>query len=320
MYDVVAMGELLIDFTPSGVSNAGQQLFEQNPGGAPANVLTAIARLGKTGAFIGMVGNDQFGIFLKEVLKKNKIDTTGLKISKEVPTTLAFVHLNSEGERSFSFYRNPGADMMISENDLNLSIIKNCRIFHFGSISLTSGLSRNATYLAVKVAKTNGSIISYDPNYRPLLWPSEEEAVSIMKSGLKGVDIIKVSEEELELLTGTNNLEKGSAMLYEKGINVIMVTLGSKGSFYHYAGGTGLIPGFNVKAVDTTGAGDAFMGGALNWFSTMKLEEIQKLSRNEFERIIRFSNAMGALTTIKTGSIPAIPGFDMVKDYLRTLE
>ncbi len=141
-----------------------------------------------------------------------------------------------------------------------------------------------------------------------------------MKSGLQGVDIIKVSEEELELLTGTNNLEKGSAMLYEKGISVIMITLGSKGSFYHYAGGIGLIPGLTVKAVDTTGAGDAFMGGALYWFSTMKLEEIQKLSRNEFERIIRFSNAMGALTTIKTGSIPAIPGFDMVKDYLRTLE
>jgi fructokinase len=319
MFDVAAMGELLIDFTPAGVSKAGQQLFEQNPGGAPANVLTAITKLGKAGAFIGMVGDDQFGIFLREVLQKNKIDTTGLKTSKEVPTTLAFVHLGSDGDRSFSFYRNPGADMMIGEKDLSSVIIKNCRIFHFGSISLTEGPSRNATYAAVKIAKAAGSLISYDPNYRPLLWPSEREAVEVMKTGLEGVDIVKVSEEELKLLTGTNDLEKGSAKLYEIGISVIMVTLGPEGSFYRYSGGTGGITGFNVKTVDTTGAGDAFMGGSLYWFSKMNLEEIRKLSQSDFEKIIRFSNAMGALTTTRRGAIPAIPGFNEVNDYLGTL-
>ena len=250
MFDVAAMGELLIDFTPAGLSKAGQRLYEQNPGGAPANVLTAITRLGKTGAFIGMAGNDQFGVFLREVLEKNKINSAGLKVCKEVPTTLAFVHLGADGDRSFSFYRNPGADRMISQDDLDSSIIQNCRIFHFGSLSLTDEPARSSTYAAVKMAKASGSIVSYDPNYRPLLWPSQAEAVREMGNVLESVDIVKVSEEELELLTGTDDLSKGSALLCDKGISVVLVTLGAEGSFYRYRGGSGKIPGFKVYNIN----------------------------------------------------------------------
>lgn len=307
MTDLVALGELLIDFTPTGISDRGNLCFEENPGGAPANVLASMAKLDKKCAYIGMVGNDQFGIFLRDVLRKNDIDVTGLKFSRTANTTLAFVHLDSKGERSFVFYRNPGADMMLTSDDIDYNLIKQAKIFHFGSISMTNEPSRSATLTAVKFAKKNNLIISYDPNYRPLLWPSKEQAVTIMKSGLKFTDIVKVSEEELELLTGTNDLVNGSSILYEMGIRIALITLGSKGCFYRYPGGTGTVSAFNVQAIDTNGAGDAFLGGVLYWLSDLSINEIEKIDRNEFQRIIRFANAMGALTTTKQGAIPALP-------------
>ncbi len=312
MLDGVALGELLIDFTPCGLSPSGSPVLEQNPGGAPANVLAAMAKLNKKSAFIGMVGKDQFGLFLKDVLQNNGIDIRGLKFSQTVHTTLAFVHLTPGGDRSFSFYRNPGADMMLGPGDIDYDLIKEAKVFHFGSISMTGEPSRSATLAALKFAKENGIKISYDPNYRPPLWSSEPQAVSIMKSGLEYADILKVSETELELLTGTADLEKGSAILDEMGVPVILVTLGAEGCYYRYPGGAGHIPTFQVQVVDTTGAGDAFLGGILYHLSGLTLGEIHNLSQNEFQKIVTFANAVGALTTTKKGAIPALPDLEAV--------
>jgi fructokinase len=317
MFDLIALGELLIDFTPSGMSEAGNHRFEQNPGGAPANVLAAMAKLGKKGAFIGMVGNDQFGSFLKDILTKNGIDITGLKFSKNVNTTLAFVHLDSSGDRSFSFYRNPGADMMLSPADLDYDLIKNSKIFHFGSISMTDEPSRSATLAAIKFAKENGLLISYDPNYRPPLWKGWEQAKINIKSVLSFTDVLKVSESELELITGTSDLVKGSVILYDLGISVILVTLGLQGCFYRYSGGTGRVDTYDVKVVDTTGAGDAFLGGVLYWFSELSFKEICQLNKDGFENIIDFANATGALTTTKKGAIQALPSLAEVNRCLK---
>lgn len=312
MFDVTALGELLIDFTPSGVSEGGNELFERNPGGAPANVLAALSKLGKSSAFLGMVGNDQFGVFLKSVLINNNIDVNGLKFSDKTNTTLAFVHLDKTGDRSFSFYRNPGADMMLSVDDVDFDIIKNSKVFHFGSISLTDEPSRSATMTAVKFAKENGLLISYDPNLRPPLWKSLEDAKLKILSLIGSADILKISEEELKFITTVDDLVEGTDMLQRLGISVILVTLGPKGCFYRYKGGTGRIGTYDVKVVDTTGAGDAFLGGMLYRLCDKTLDEINSLDKKEFEDIIRFANAVGALATTKKGAIPAMPQLEEV--------
>ncbi|MGE5581241.1 MAG: carbohydrate kinase family protein [Bacillota bacterium] len=319
MFDLLALGELLIDFTPAGLSEAGNRLFEENPGGAPANVLAAVAKLGKKSAFIGMVGKDQFGLFLKEALRQNGIETGGLKFSETANTTLAFVHLDAGGDRSFSFYRKPGADMMLTPDDLDYDLLKKARIFHFGSVSMTGEPSRSATLAAAKFAKEHGLMVSYDPNYRPPLWPSLEEARKVIISGLQYADILKVSAEELELITGTNDLAKGSASLHDQGISVVLVTLGPEGCFYRYQGGSGKLAAYEVKVIDTTGAGDAFLGGILYWFSGLSLTEIKRLNQAEFEKMVAFANAMGALSTTKKGAIPAMPSLEEVKQLTRGL-
>ncbi len=194
MYDIVAAGELLIDFAPGGTTKEGTALFERNPGGAPANVLAMASRLGKKTAMIGKVGDDQFGRFLTDVLKNIHVDTKGLVYTKEANTTLAFVSLDKNGDRSFSFYRNPGADMLLAAADVDVEMVKNCRIFHFGTVSMTSNPSREATLFAVDTAKKNGAIISFDPNLRPLLWRNLEEAKAMIVKGLPLADILKVSK------------------------------------------------------------------------------------------------------------------------------
>jgi fructokinase len=314
MFDLVALGELLIDFTPSGLSEQGNELLEKNPGGGTANVSAAVAKLGKTAAFLGMVGDDQFGFFLKNVLQNNGIDVSGLKFTREAHTTLAFVHLDRQGDRSFSFYRNPGADMLLRPDDLNYEVIKNSKIFHFGSISMTGEPSKSATLAAVRFARENGLIISYDPNYREPLWDSPGQARETIREGLKFADIVKISETELEMITGEADPEKGSALLFDQGISVILVTLGPQGCFYRYRGGTGRLDTYEVKVVDTTGAGDAFLGGFLYKIrdKSLSLSEINSLDHESFEEIIDFANATGALTTTKKGAIPALPGLDEV--------
>jgi len=316
MFDVIALGELLIDFTSHGMSENGSPLFEQNPGGAPANVLVALSKLGKNTAFLGMVGIDQFGSFLKNVLIENNVNTEGLKFSETVNTTLAFVHLKKDGDRVFSFYRNPGADMMLTEKDLNLELIKNSKIFHFGSLSLTDEPSRSATLAAVTYAKESGLIISYDPNLRSLLWSSLDEAKKRIISCLKFADILKISEEEFHFITGINDLDIGTEILFNQGISIILITLGEEGCYYKYKGGSGIVKGFKVNAIDTTGAGDGFLGGILYNLCNMSLSEINDINKESFEQIIKMGNAVGALVTTKKGAIPSMPILDEINNLL----
>ena len=232
MYDITALGELLIDFTPCGMSEAGMKIFEQNPGGAPANVLAAAGNFGAKTAFIGKVGKDMHGEFLKETLKKYNIETKGLIMDEKVFTTLAFVSLNKKGERTFSFARKPGADTCLTKEEVNLELIKECKIFHFGSLSLTDNPSKEALLYALEKAREMNKIISYDPNYRPLLWKNKDTAVKEMRAVIKYADIMKISDEETELLTGCKEPEKAASKLIEQGVSLVFVTLGSEGFFF----------------------------------------------------------------------------------------
>lgn len=320
MFHIAALGELLIDFTPVGLSKANNQIFEQNPGGAPANVLALVSKLGKRTAFLGMVGQDKFGLFLKEVLENSNINVSGLKISEKFKTTLAFVHLDKSGDRTFSFYRKQGADMMLSASDVNYEVIKEAKIFHFGSVSMSDEPARTASIKAAMFAKENGSIISFDPNYRPLLWSSIKEAISTIEIGVKLADILKVSEEELELITGQLDVAVGADMLFREGVKVVLVTLGKNGCYYKYAGGEGFVEGYLVNAIDTTGAGDAFLGAFLYQISDMKIDELCNLDEESFKKMVNISNAAGALATTKTGAIPALPSIDEIHNLIKFKE
>lgn len=317
MLDVIALGELLIDFTPYGFSDNGNPIFERNPGGAPANVLATLARLGARTAFIGKVGNDQFGMALRDCLMDNRIDVTGLKVSDSVNTTLAFVHLNSDGDRTFSFYRNPGADMMLEPGDIPTDLISRAGILHFGSLSLTDEPARSATLMALETAISNNVVISYDPNLRPPLWRSLADAEREIKRGLEYADILKISEEELEFITKEKDHETGSKILSDMGITLIFVTLGPKGTFFRHGLTTGKLHTYDVKVVDTTGAGDAFMGGILYKLRGKSREALMRLDRSEIEQMVDFANAVGALTTQKKGAIPAVPSMEEVLHCIR---
>jgi fructokinase len=320
MFDCIALGEVLIDFTPAGKSETGEVRFEQNPGGAPANVLCALAKLGKRTAFIGKVGNDQFGHYLNSVLQKNKVNTDGVVFTEDINTTLAFVHLNDQGDRSFSFYRNPGADMLLHESELDLAMIGNSRIFHFGSISMTHEPSASATLKAVSFAKENGLLISYDPNLRVNLWSDLNHAKNMIEMGLKYADILKISEEELEFITGTKDLTKGSEYIFSHfSTKLIFVTLGSKGCFYRLGHETGKCSGYEIESIDTTGAGDAFLAGVL-YQIIEKNKIITDLSLKDVEQMVSFANAVGALATTKKGAIPAMPTLEEILSlYKKTI-
>ena len=312
MYDVVAVGELLIDFTPAGTSDRGAALFARNPGGAPANVLAAVTRLGGRTAFIGKVGEDGFGRFLRDTLDGLGIDVSGLVMTGEVPTTLAFVQLDEHGDRSFSFYRKPGADIMLSPGEVMRELTGQARIMHFGSVSLTDEPSRSATLAAVRAAKEAGAVVSYDPNYRPLLWESPGEAKRWMREGLSLADIVKVSDEELTLLTGETDLERGSQKLLEAGASLALVSLGAKGAFFRLGELCGRQPTFDVRTVDTNGAGDSFFGAVLYRLCGKSLAEIRSLTREELEDVLSFGNAAGSMTTTRPGAIPALPTMEEV--------
>ena len=313
LYDITALGELLIDFTPSGKNAQGIPQFAQNPGDAPANVLTMASRLGGSTALIAKVGHDSFGTYLRNVLDENHIDSTGVVTDPRVPTTLAFVHLNANGDRSFTFYRDPGADMMLAIDELDYSLIDNCRVFHFGSVSMTQDPSRSATFRAAEYAKERGRLISFDPNYRPLLWYSEQPAREQMLKAVALCDILKVSEEEMVLLTGESDLDKASRLLLEMGPALVLVSLGPKGSYHRNHVCTGQMPAYDVKTIDTTGAGDAFVGAVLWQLRNRSRREIELMSDKELWSVVDFANAAGSLTTIKSGAIPAIPTMEQIK-------
>jgi fructokinase len=307
VFDIVALGESLIDFTPSGVNELGVQLFARNPGGAPANVLAMAAKLGRSTAFIGKVGSDDFGRFLRDTMSDAGIDVRGLRMADDVMTTLAFVQLSKSGDRSFSFYRKPGADVCLRSDEVDGKLLDGCGIFHFGSVSLTDEPSRTATLDSARRAKENGAVISFDPNYRPPLWDSETRARGEMLAALSFADIIKVSDNELELLTGTSDLEKGAKVLAQDGAVLVMVTLGPKGAYFSTQRAHDLVPTYDVRTVDTTGAGDAFVGALLASLAGMTPTQIAGMSGEELRKTVAFCNAAGSLATTKHGAIPSLP-------------
>lgn len=319
MFDIVAIGELLVDFIPSGVNETGLSLFVRNPGGAPANVLAMNTRLGGSTAFIGKVGDDDFGYFLKNTLQEAGIDCSGLMTTREANTSLAFVHLNEKGDRSFTFYRKPGADACLRVEDVSETLLQSCKIFHFGSVSLTDEPCRSATLEAVKKAKRAGAVISYDPNYRPLLWNSEAEAKAQMLEALQLADIVKVSEEEMKLLTQENNLAAGAKKLSQYGSALVLVTLGPRGAFWFTERSRGIIPAYDVKTIDTTGAGDAFLGALLYCLRHKSIQDIRELADSELKHMTAFGNAAGSLTTAQKGAIPAMPVLSAIEECMKSV-
>lgn len=310
MTDITAVGEILIDLTQSGTTGQGIPRFDANPGGAPANLAVAAARLGASTAFIGKVGKDSFGDFLRSCLEENGVDASGLAVDPVQHTTLAVVSLDPSGERHFSFYREPSADVDLSAEEISAEQLKSTRFLHFGSVSLTAEPARSATLYAAKTAKELGAVISYDPNYRASLWSDEKTAVERMLEPLPMVDVLKVSDEELPLLTGTEDLEQGSALLAEKGIALVLVTLGPKGAFYRFRGQSGLVAGVPCKVGDTNGAGDTFFGAALSQLA--RLPSLDALTVPELERIVALANKAASITASRHGAIPAMPTLEEV--------
>ena len=305
MIDITAVGEILIDLTQSGVNELGIPEFAANPGGAPANLAVAAARLGASAAFIGKVGTDSFGTFLRNTLMENHVDVSGMVTDEVSRTTLAVVAVDKTGERTFSFYRDPSADVNLRAEEISEEQLENTRFLHFGSVSLTTDPARTATLHAAKTAKANGALISYDPNYRASLWPDRLTAIQRMIEPLEMVDVLKVSDEELPLLTGTEDLDAGSAMLAAKGIRLVLVTLGANGAYYRFGEETGHVPGVKVTVGDTNGAGDTFFGATLAQLS--KLESLDALTGETLRKILTVSNKAAAITTSRRGAIPAMP-------------
>lgn len=309
MKDIVAIGEVLIDLTQKGTDELGVGQYAANPGGAPANLAVAAARLGAETAFIGKVGADAFGSYLRRVLEENGVDTTGMLTDAHEHTTLAVVSVDGTGERSFSFYRDPSADVNLQAEEIPAALLRDTRVLHFGSVSLTAEPARSATLYAAKTARENGCLVSYDPNYRESLWHSREEAVAQMKAALPLCDILKISDEELPLLTGTNDPAEGSRQLNDLGIRLIFVTLGADGAFYRMGEHTGSVPGIRVKVGDTNGAGDTFFGAAL---SKLVREDLDTLTPERLAEIAVFANKAASITTSRHGAIPAMPRLEEI--------
>ncbi|CAN6580456.1 unnamed protein product [Malus baccata var. baccata] len=304
---IVSFGEMLIDFVPteSGVSLAEAPGFLKAPGGAPANVAIAVARLGGKAAFVGKLGDDEFGHMLAGILKQYGVTGEGISFDQGARTALAFVTLRADGEREFMFYRNPSADMLLKPDELNIELIKSAKVFHYGSISLIVEPCRSAHLKAMEVAKEAGALLSYDPNLREPLWPSREEAKKQILSIWDKADVIKVSDVELEFLTGSPKIDDANAMtLWRDSLKLLLVTLGEKGCRYYTKNFRGVVESFEVKAVDTTGAGDSFVGALL-----AKIVDDHSILEDEkrLREVLKFANACGAVTTTKKGAIPALP-------------
>jgi len=305
MTDITTVGEILIDLTQTGRNREGVPLFAANPGGAPANVAVAASRLGAKTAFIGKVGRDPLGDFLTQTLRDSGVDVSQVRGGMQ-PTTMAVVSLDDRGERSFRFLR--GADCALSPEEVDPDAVARSKVLHFGSVSLTAGLSRSATIYAARHARHCGVLVSYDPNYRSSLWNSEAEAVEWMRLPLPLVDLLKVSREELPLLSGLDSLEAGTAALEGQGIRLVLVTLGADGVFWRWQGRTGRVPGASVQVADTNGAGDTFLGAVLSRLARRTGEgPLEGLSHSELEDILAFANRAASATCSRSGAIPAMP-------------
>lgn len=316
MFDVISIGEILIDFTPFKSTESSNLLFQQNPGGAPANVSCVMAKLGKKAGFIGKVGNDSFGKARKAALEEAGCDSQYLVMSEEFGTTLAFVTLSPDGNRDFSFYRNETtADVNLLLSDIPEAVYSNGRIFHFGSVSLSQEPSRSTVLAAVKKAKSVGAIISYDPNLRPPLWKSLEEAKSVILDALPLADIVKISDEEQRFLFGEEPEDSIGERLCASGVSMLVITKAKAGCTAYINGQRYDSKAYNVKTIDTTGAGDSFWAGIL-----LKLLEADKkpanLSEEEIKAMLDFSNALGSLVTATRGAIAAIPTMEEIESCI----
>ena len=315
-FDVVALGELLVDFTQNGLSGQGNLLFEANPGGAPANVLAMLRKLGKRCAFLGKVGKDSFGDMLERTVEEAGIDVRALKRDKEIPTTLAVVHTFPNGDRDFSFYRKPGADIMLRAEELDEELLRETRIFHFGTLSLTDEPCRSATVRAYEIAKEAGALISFDPNLRPPLWPDEESARAAIEWGLSRCDILKIADNEIEFMTGETDFDKGAAILKARfpQIRLLNVTAGGDGSHSFYGGRHVFVPACKLGGViETTGAGDTFCGSVLNFVLENGLDG---LTDAQLEAMLRFANTAAYIVTTKKGAIRAMPERAQVEELI----
>ena len=315
-YDVTALGELLIDFTENGNSEQGNPLMEANPGGAPCNMLSMIQKLGGTTAFIGKVGKDMFGRQLRQAVESVGIDTRNLMEDEEIHTTLAFVHTFPDGDRDFSFYRNPGADMMLTKEEIQEDLIRNSKVFHFGTLSSTHEGVRETTRYAIDVAKEAGCLVSFDPNLRPPLWKTLEDARKEIEYGLSKADILKISDNEVEFLCGTSDYDEGAKMLIEKyNIPFVCVTLGKDGSRAYYKGMCVEVPGFVQKnTIETTGAGDTFCGCMLHYIIQHGLED---LTEENLRELLTFANAAASVITTRKGALAVMPSKEEVEELLR---
>jgi fructokinase len=314
-YDVVALGELLIDFTENGTSAQGNPLFEANPGGAPCNVLAMLANLGHQTAFIGKVGNDFFGTQLAEAIESVGIDAGSLYRDEEVHTTLALVHTFPDGDRDFSFYRNPGADMMLRADEIPEDRLKDTRLFHFGTLSMTHEGVREATKKAIAIAKEAGAYISFDPNLRPPLWKSLDEAKEQVLYGLQYCDILKISDNEIQWLTGKEDYSEGVSWIRERfSIPLILVSMGKEGSRAYYQDKiVEVAPFLRDDTVETTGAGDTFCGCVLHYILTHGLDS---LSEAQLTEMLTFANAAASLITTRKGALRVMPKVEEITAFL----
>lgn len=305
-YDVTALGELLVDFTENGVSSQGNALLEANPGGAPCNVLAMLGNLGKKTAFIGKVGKDQFGDMLRGTIEAAGINSEGLVTDRNVHTTLAFVHTYPDGDRDFSFYRNPGADMMLKKEEVLTYKIQASRIFHFGTLSFTHEGIREASQYAIQCAKEARALISFDPNLREPLWDNLEDARKAIEYGMQCCDILKIADNELTFMTGETDYDQGARLLQGKyQIPLVCVTLGKHGSKAYYNGMVvAAEPFLQENTIETTGAGDTFTGCILN---AVLEKGLDNLSEEDIKQMLRFANAAASLITTRRGALKVMP-------------
>lgn len=315
LFDVTALGELLIDFTENGTTSQGNPLLEANPGGAVCNVLAMLGRLGKKTAFIGKVGQDMFGTQLKNAVEEVGIDTRALFMDEEVHTTLAFVHTYPDGDRDFSFYRNPGADMMLTKNEVPDDLIQNSRLFHFGTLSSTHEGVREATRHAIEVSKNAGCIITFDPNLRPPLWKSLDDARREIEYGMTKCDVLKISDNEVEFLFDTTDYDKGAALIREKyNIPLVLITMGKAGSRAYYKDmRVEAAPFLQKTTIETTGAGDTFCASILNYILEHGLEN---LTEENLMEMLTFANAAASLITTRKGALRVMPSRQEVIDFI----
>lgn len=315
IFDVTALGELLIDFTENGESSQGNPLMEANPGGAPCNVLAMLQKLGKKTAFIGKVGADMFGNQLKKAVEEVGIDTRNLIMDQKYHTTLAFVHTYPDGDRDFSFYRDPGADMMLTKEEVQKELIQSSRIFHFGTLSSTHEGVREATRHAIELAKEAGCIITFDPNLRPPLWGSLEDARKEIEYGMTKCDVLKISDNEVEFLFGTTDYDKGAALIREKyNIPLVLITMGKDGSRAYYKDmRVEVAPFLQENTIETTGAGDTFCASSLNYVLEHGLEN---LTEENLKELLTFANAAASLITTRKGALRVMPSKEEVLDFI----